>query len=142
MQTVTELWIRTISTIVISVLIMGGCFVYFIYSFYRSKYRIQELVFLEERILKRDEWSRKIVWEKNIVENKLVEDAKRISKEREEKVDKLWNNRDKIPQLDMNRIALLHLLLSGSKEAITPDVLENEVEKVKKSYEIIKDYVK
>lgn len=42
----------------------------------------------------------------------------------------------------MNRIALLHLLLSGSKEAITPDVLENEVEKVKKSYEIIKDYVK
>lgn len=85
MQTVTELWLGLYPTIVISVLIMGGCFVYFIYSFYRSKYRIQELVFLEERILKRDEWSRKIVWEKNIVENKLVLKMQKGSQRNERK---------------------------------------------------------
>lgn len=43
---------------------------------------------------------------------------------------------------NLNRIAFLHLLLSGSPEALTPEMLKDEVEKVKKSYELLKDYVK
>ena len=39
----------------------------------------------------------------------------------------------------MNRIALLHLVLCGSKEAITAENMEKEIAKIKETYEIIKN---
>lgn len=59
-----------------------------------------------------------------------------------ERVDELWKTRNQTTPLDLNRIALLHLILSGQKESLTAENLEKEVEMVKKSYEIIKNYLK
>lgn len=106
---------------------------------YECDYKIAALNLSHEEKMKEKEWERKVKWE-NIIADKS--EVRRMVKDREKKVDKLWDDRDKTTQLDLNRVAFVHLLLSGSKEAITPETLEKEVEKVKKSYEIIKDYVK
>ena len=107
---------------------------------YKYGYKIVELKLSHEEKMKKDEWERKVEWEKIISEKN---EARKLSKEREEKVDKLWDDKDKTPQPDLNRVALLHLLLSGSnKEGVTPETLKKEVDKVKNTYEIIKDYVK
>lgn len=120
--------------IMVVILIIGFC------VFMVVKYNIVALHLAHEEKMKKDEWERKVEWEKIISEKN---EARKLSKEREEKVDKLWDEKDKIPQLDLNRVALLHLLLSGSnKEGVTPETLKKEVDKVKKTYEIIKDYVK
>lgn len=88
-------------------------------------------------------WKHKVEWENKMTE--AYQYANKVHKqysELETKVGTLWKNKDCIPALDLNRIALLHLLLSGSPEALTPEMLKDEVEKVKKSYELLKDYVK
>ena len=57
-------------------------------------------------------------------------------------MDELWEKRNAITPPDLNRIALLHLILSGNKEGITAENLEKEIDKVKKSYKIIEQYLK
>ena len=93
---------------------------------------------------KEKEFNQKIRWEefiKKIIETKKDEESQKEKNELKKRVDALWEKRHEIAPLDMNRIALLHLILSGNKESITADNLEKEIDKVKKSYEIIKNYL-
>lgn len=71
--------------------------------------------------------------------SKKEEDWIKEKDELKKRVDELWEKRNNITPLDMNRIALLHLVLCGSKEGITAENLEKEIEKTKQTYEIIKN---
>lgn len=93
---------------------------------------------------KEKEFNQKIRWEEFIkwkIEVKKDEELQKEKNELKKRVDELWAKRHEITPLDMNRIALLHLILSGNKESITAENLEKEIDKVKKSYEIIKNYL-
>lgn len=99
-----------------------------------------------EITIKKLEFEQKKEWERFIMENitkkKEDEETKKMITDYKEKIDKLYENRNKLTPLDMNRISLLHLILSGNKDGITAANLEKEMNKVKESYEIIKNYLK
>ncbi len=88
------------------------------------------------------EFNQKKEWEDIITKKtnqKKDEDWIKEKDELKKKVDELWDKRNNITPLDMNRIALLHLVLCGSKEAITAENMEKEMEKIKRTYETIKN---
>lgn len=88
------------------------------------------------------EFNQKKEWEDIITKKtnqKKDEDWIKEKDELKKKVDELWDKRNNITSLDMNRIALLHLVLCGSKEGITAENLEKEMEKIKRTYETIKN---
>lgn len=88
------------------------------------------------------EFNQKKEWEDIITKKtnqKKDEDWVKEKDELKRKVDELWDKRNNITSLDMNRIALLHLVLCGSKEAITAENMEKEIAKIKETYEIIKN---
>lgn len=91
------------------------------------------------------EFTQKQEWEKLInakLEKKEDENWIKEKNELKKRVDELWEKRNAIAPVDMNRIALLHLVLSGNKEGITAENLEKEIDKIKKSYKIIEQYLK
>lgn len=88
------------------------------------------------------EFNQKKEWEDIITKKtnqKKDEDWVKEKDELKKKVDELWDKRNNFTPLDMNRIALLHLVLCGSKEGITAENLEKEMEKIKRTYETIKN---
>lgn len=88
------------------------------------------------------EFNQKKEWEDIITKKtnqKKDEDWVKEKDELKRKVDELWDKRNNITPLDMNRIALLHLVLCGSKEAITAENMEKEIAKIKETYEMIKN---
>lgn len=88
------------------------------------------------------EFNQKKEWEDIITKKtnqKKDEDWVKEKDELKRKVDELWDKRNNITPLDMNRIALLHLVLCGSKEAITAENMEKEIAKIKEIYEMIKN---
>lgn len=99
-----------------------------------------------EKGMKELEFKQKKEWESFIMENitkkKEDEETKKMITDYKKKIDDLYENRNKPTPLDMNRISLLHLILSGNKNGITAENLEKEMNKVKESYEIIKNYLK
>lgn len=91
------------------------------------------------------EFAQKQKWQELINTGREKQEDEDWIKEKNEikkHVDELWEKRNAITPLDMNRIALLHLILSGNKEGITAENLEKEIEKVKKSYKIIEQQLK
>lgn len=88
------------------------------------------------------EFNQKKEWEDIITKKTNQKEDEDWIKEKDElkkKVDELWDKRNNITPLDMNRIALLHLVLCGSKEGITAENMEKEIAKIKETYEIIKN---
>lgn len=112
---------------------------------YWGKVHLQKVQFKHEIEIKKLEFAQKLEWEKLIntkLEKKEDENWIKEKNELKERVDELWEKRNAIAPVDMNRIALLHLVLSGNKESITAENLEKEIEKIKKSYKIIEQYLK
>lgn len=98
-----------------------------------------------ERKMKELDFLQKKEWEEFVskkVYDKRLENLSNELNEYKEKVKELVDNSEKIKPLDMNRISLLHLVLSGCKEGITAENLEKEMDKIKKTYEIIKNDIK
>lgn len=104
-----------------------------------------KLQYAHELDLKKLEFNQKKEWDEMVAGRlKKAEDADWIKEKNEikEHVDKLWKEKDKIAPLDLKRVTMLHLILCGCKEGITPENMEEEMEKVKKTYEILKEYLK
>ena len=79
-----------------------------------------------EELLKQerdDEWIR----EKNDIKKRL---------------EKLWSKRNDVTPLDMKRVTLLHLILSGKNSDITDENLDEETKKINKTFEMINNYIK
>lgn len=112
---------------------------------YLGKVHLQKAQLKHEIEIKKLEFTQKQEWEKLInakLEKKEDENWIKEKNELKKRVDELWEKRNAIAPVDMNRIALLHLVLSGNKEGITAENLEKEIDKIKKSYKIIEQYLK
>ena len=86
---------------------------------FEQKMKIEEL--LKQK--RDDEWIR----EKDDIKKRLEE---------------LWSKRNDVTPLDMKRVTLLHLILSGKNSDITDENLDEEKKKINKTFEMIKNYIK
>lgn len=86
---------------------------------FEQKMKIEEL--LKQK--RDDEWIR----EKDDIKKRLEE---------------LWSKRNDVTPLDMKRVTLLHLILSGKNSDITDENLDEETKKINKTFEMIKNYIK
>ena len=86
---------------------------------FEQKMKIEELLKQERD----DEWIR----EKDDIKKRLEE---------------LWSKRNDVTPLDMKRVTLLHLILSGKNSDITDENLDEEAKKINKTFEMIKNYIK
>lgn len=57
------------------------------------------------------------------------------------RLNELWSKRNDVTPLDMKRVTLLHLVLSGKNNDITAENLDEEAEKINKIYEMVKKCV-
>lgn len=71
---------------------------------------------------------------------KQERDNERIEEKNEMKkrLDELWET----TPLDIKRVALLYLVLSGKNVDITTENLDKEMEKIKNAFEMVKKYIK
>lgn len=123
---------------------------YFLYrivlAYLTSKKDVLDMKLKHEIALKDKEWELKMEWEDKV--RKKIASAKQDEKEEEQKelvqkVDELWKKRNEIPLIDMNRIALLHLLLLERKsENISTETLDDDVKKIKNTYDILMNFLK
>lgn len=91
----------------------------------------KNLIELEFRNKKEWEDAINTLYAKKESDEKLKKD---ILKEVDEKINKL-------SQIDMDKVAMIHLLLSGNMEPITAENLDAEIKKVEKTYQLLKDKV-
>jgi hypothetical protein len=91
----------------------------------------KNLIELEFRNKKEWEDAINTLYAKKESDEKLKKD---ILKEVDEKLNKL-------SQIDMDKVAMIHLLLSGNMEPITAENLDAEIKKVEKTYQLLKDKV-
>ncbi len=96
---------------------------------------------------------------KNEHEKNLIELEFRNKKEREDAINTLYAKKEsdeklkkdilkevdeklnKLSQIDMDKVAMIHLLLSENMEPITAENLDAEIKKVEKTYQLLKDKV-
>lgn len=131
-----------ISLLVILLIIL--CVIVFAVVYYVKNNNLR-LQYTHELEMKKLEFSQKKEWDEMVADRlKKEEDEDWIKEKNEikEHVDKLWKEKDEITPLDLKRVTMLHLILCGCKEGITPENMEKEMEKVKKTYEILKEYLK
>lgn len=107
-------------------------------------FKVKRIKFAQshEKTMKELEFSQKQQWEElmaqNINEIQFAEEFDTYKK----KVDDLETHSQNTTSLDMNKIAVLHLILSGNRGESDAESLEKEIKKVKESYEVIEKYLK
>lgn len=85
------------------------------------------------------EFRNKKEWEEMIQAHyKTKESTEELKKDIIEKVVEKLN---KPSQIDMDKVAMIHLLLSENMEPITAENLDAEIKKVEKTYQLLKDKV-
>lgn len=113
--------------LVVLIIVVGKCY----RQSSRQKYELS---------LEQEKWKQKKEWESIISKSKsqdsIGKDLQALRDEIGKKMD-----RGEVAPVDLNRIAMLHLLLAGSKESLSAENLQEEIEKVKKTYEILKDKI-
>lgn len=127
-------------------LIVTGTIIVIFFIIYICRIAIVIYTQRHEIVIKKLEFEQKKEWESFIIENikkkKEDEETKKTIENYKKKIDEIYESSKKPTPLDMNRISLLHLILSGNKDGITAENLEKEMNKVKESYEIIKNYLR
>ena len=120
--------------LVVLTIIVGKC--------YRQSSRQKHELSLEQ-----EKWEQRRKWEDIIKESKSQAPIEKELKALQDELQTLRNeiskkmDRGEVTPVDLNRIAMLHLLLTGSKESLSAENLQEEIEKVKKTYEILKDKI-
>lgn len=91
----------------------------------------------------KEEFNNKKEWEEII--NTHLKENKATKEELEESKKDIFNKvvekLNKPSQIDLNKVAMIHLLLSGNMEPITAENLDAEIKKVEKTYQLLKDKV-
>lgn len=71
-------------------------------------------------------------------DNEWIEEKNEMKKH----LDELWKKRNETTPLDIKRVALLYLVLSGKNVDITTENLDKEMEKIENAFEMVKKYIK
>lgn len=76
-----------------------------------------------------------------LLKPKRDEEWIREKDEIKKRLDDLWSKRNDVTPLDMKRVTLLHLILSGKNNNITAENLDEEAKKINMIYEMVKKCV-
>lgn len=109
----------------------------------KHKERLLELSQKHEKDLIDLEFKNKKEWE-DIVNTHLKENKETVDKLEELKKDIIAEVSKEIKKtnpIDLNRVAMIHLILSGCKEEITAENFDAEIKKVEKTYQLLKDKI-
>ena len=135
-------------TIVTLVCVLSGTLLLTILLIYISKYMQLRVNLAHAEKMKSLEWECKKDWER-FLNARTDELEKRASegwiKEKEsfqKLLKELQAKKDSAYPLDIDRIIVLYLLLAARKGSMSPKDLEEEVENLKKSKELIENYLK
>lgn len=107
-------------------------------------FKVKRIKFAQshEKTMKELEFSQKQQWEELMAQNindiQFAEEFDTYKK----KVDDLETHSQNTTSLDMNKIAVLHLILSGNRGESDAESLKKEIKKVRESYKVIENYLK
>ena len=107
----------------------------------KRKENMLELKTSHEKGRKELEWRKKMEWEDRIAKKNEEKNISQIEEKLNKLKEEVEKKQDKPSPLDLNRIAMLHLLLSGHKESLSAENLDEEIKKVEKTYQLLKDKI-
>lgn len=107
---------------------------------YRSKRKMLQAQQIHEIAVMDKKFEQKMQIEE-LLKPKRDEEWIREKDEIKKRLDDLWSKRNDITPLDMKRVTLLHLILSGKNNNITAENLDEEAKKIDKIYEMVKKCV-
>ena len=107
---------------------------------YRSKRKMLQAQQIHEIAVMDKKFEQKLKIEE-LLKPKRDEEWIREKDEIKKHLDELCSQRNKVTPLDMKRVTLLHLILSGKNNNITAENLDEEAEKINKIYEMVKKCV-
>ena len=108
---------------------------------YRSKRKMLQAQQIHEIAVMDKKFEQKMQIEE-LLKPKRDEEWIREKDEIKKRLDNLWSKRNDVTPLDMKRLTLLHLILSGKNNNITAENLDEEAKKINKIYEMVKECVK
>lgn len=108
---------------------------------YRSKRKMLQAQQIHEIAVMNKKFEQKMQIEE-LLKPKRDEEWIREKDEIKKRLDNLWSKRNDVTPLDMKRVTLLHLILSGKNNNITAENLDEEAKKINKIYEMVKECVK
>lgn len=128
----------TVAIVSLTVIIVACIICYF---------KVKRIKFAQshEKTMKELEFSQKQQWEKLMTQKISEIQNNAFAKEFDtykKKVDDLETHSQNTTSLDMNKIAVLHLILSGNRGESDAESLEKEIKKVRESYKVIENYLK
>lgn len=138
-QEVSLIW-GTLS-IMILLFLVAICTISVLVIIYRGKQKMIQTQQAHEIAVmdKKFEQKQKI---EELLKQERDEEWIREKDEIKKRLDELWSKRNDVTPLDMKRVTLLHLVLSGKNNNITAENLDEEAEKINKIYEMVKKCVK
>ena len=137
-QEVSLIW-GTLS-IMILLFLVAICTISVLVIIYRGKQKMIQTQQAHEIAVmdKKFEQKQKI---EELLKQERDEEWIREKDEIKKRLDELWSKRNDVTPLDMKRVTLLHLVLSGKNNNITAENLDEEAKKINKIYEMVKKYV-
>lgn len=107
---------------------------------YRSKRKMLQAQQIHEIAVMDKKLEQKMQIEE-LLKPKRDEEWIREKDEIKKRLDDLWSKRNDVTPLDMKRVTLLHLILSGKNNNITAENLDEEAKKINMIYEMVKKCV-
>ena len=87
------------------------------------------------------EWEQKKAWEE-FFSQKRNEQLEKEKRELQKKVEELQQQKASLFLVDVDKFTLLYLVLTQQNKEVSDKMLEQEIEKMKKSYDIVKNFLK
>lgn len=87
------------------------------------------------------EWEQKKAWEE-FLSQKRNEQLEKEKRELQKKVEELQQQKASLFLVDVDKFTLLYLVLTQQNKEVSDKMLEQEIEKMKKSYDIVKNFLK
>lgn len=108
---------------------------------YKSKRKMLQAQQIHEIAVMDKKFEQKLKIEE-LLKQERDEEWIREKDEIKKRLDELWSKRNDVTPLDMKRVTLLHLILTGKNNNITAENLDEEAKKINKIYEMVKECVK
>lgn len=138
-QEVSLIW-GTLSIMILLFLVVI-CIISVLVIIYRGKQKMIQTQQAHEIAVMDKKFEQKLKIEE-LLKQERDEEWIKEKDEIKKRLNELWSKRNDVTPLDMKRVTLLHLVLSGKNKDITVENLDEEAEKINKIYEMVKKCVK
>lgn len=137
-QEVSLIW-GTLSIMILLFLVVI-CIISVLVIIYRGKQKMIQTQQAHEIAVMDKKFEQKLKIEE-LLKQERDEEWIKEKDEIKKRLNELWSKRNDVTPLDMKRVTMLHLVLSGKNKDITAENLDEEAEKINKIYEMVKKCV-